>query len=38
MIAAIAIQHSVALATGNMRHFERIQRLGYPLSLHNWCV
>jgi tRNA(fMet)-specific endonuclease VapC len=35
MIAAIAIQQNLTLATGNTRHFERIQNLGYPLKLEN---
>jgi tRNA(fMet)-specific endonuclease VapC len=36
MIAAIAITHELTLATGNRRHYERIQALGYPLRLVNW--
>lgn len=36
MIAAIAIVHDLTLATGNTRHYERIQALGYPLRLVNW--
>jgi predicted nucleic acid-binding protein len=36
MIAAIAIRHSLVLVTGNTEHFERIQRLGFPLRLDNW--
>ena len=36
MIAAIAIQNSLTLVTGNTQHFERLQRLGYPLRLANW--
>lgn len=35
-IAAIAIQSSIPLVTGNTQHFERIQALGYPLRLDNW--
>jgi tRNA(fMet)-specific endonuclease VapC len=36
MIAAIAIQQNLALATGNMRHFDRIQHLGFPLVIVDW--
>lgn len=36
MVAAIALRHSLVLVTGNMKHFERILNLGYPLSLHDW--
>ncbi|MBI5305116.1 MAG: type II toxin-antitoxin system VapC family toxin [Chloroflexi bacterium] len=36
MIAAIAIQHRLTLVTGNMDHYQRIQKLGYPLRLENW--
>ncbi len=35
MIAATAIQNDIVLATGNTRHFERIVRLGFPLSIVN---
>jgi tRNA(fMet)-specific endonuclease VapC len=35
-IAALAIYENVPLVTGNIRHFERIQSLGYPLRLENW--
>ena len=35
-IAAIAIQANTPLVTGNTKHFERIQALGYPLRLANW--
>ncbi|MDR3635605.1 MAG: PIN domain-containing protein [Isosphaeraceae bacterium] len=38
MIAAIAITHGLELATGNTIHFQRIQQLGYPLTLTNWRV
>ncbi len=33
MIAAVALQHSLELVTGNTVHFQRIQQLGYPLTL-----
>jgi len=35
-IAAIAIREDAPLVTGNTKHFERIQALGYPLRLENW--
>jgi tRNA(fMet)-specific endonuclease VapC len=38
MIAAIALQHSLELVTGNPAHFQRIQQLGYPLVLANWRI
>jgi tRNA(fMet)-specific endonuclease VapC len=36
MIAAIALQHGLELVTGNTAHFQRVQQLGYPLTLANW--
>jgi tRNA(fMet)-specific endonuclease VapC len=36
MIAATAIQHELALATGNTKHFQRIRDMGYPLPIENW--
>lgn len=36
LIAAIAVRHGLALVTGNVRHFERIVQLGFPLQLDNW--
>jgi tRNA(fMet)-specific endonuclease VapC len=36
MIAAIALTHGLELVTGNTSHFQRIQQLGYPLTLANW--
>ncbi|MEM7532933.1 MAG: PIN domain-containing protein [Chloroflexota bacterium] len=36
MIAAIAIEHSLILATGNERHYQRIQSVGYDLKIVNW--
>jgi tRNA(fMet)-specific endonuclease VapC len=36
MIAAIAIEQGLELVTGNTTHFQRIQQLGYPLTLVNW--
>jgi predicted nucleic acid-binding protein len=36
MIAAIALQHGLELVTGNTAHYQRLQPLGYPLTLVNW--
>jgi len=36
MIAAIALEHGLELATGNTSDFQRVQQLGYPLTLVNW--
>jgi tRNA(fMet)-specific endonuclease VapC len=36
MIAAIALVHGLDLVTGNTAHYQRIQRLGRPLVLHDW--
>ena len=36
MIAAIAIRHDLTLVTGNLAHYQRIQKMGYPLRLDNW--
>ena len=36
MIAAVALKHNLELVTGNTTHFQRIQQLGYPLTLANW--
>jgi predicted nucleic acid-binding protein len=36
MIAATAIEHGLELVTGNTTHFQRVQQLGYPLTLVNW--
>lgn len=38
MIAAIAIINGLELSTGNTAHFQRVQQLGYPLTLVNWRV
>ena len=38
MIAAIALEEELVLATGNERHYQRIQHAGYPLELTNWKV
>ena len=36
LIAAIALEHNRELVTGNIAHFQRIVRLGYPLTLITW--
>lgn len=36
MIAAISLEHGLELVTGNSAHFQRVQQLGYPLTLANW--
>lgn len=37
MIAAIALRYDLLLITGNLRHYERIRKVGYPdLRLGNW--
>jgi tRNA(fMet)-specific endonuclease VapC len=38
LIAAIALEHGLELVTGNTAHFQRIQQLGYPLTLANWRI
>lgn len=38
MIAAIALEHGLELATGNTAHFQRVQQLGYSLTLVNWRI
>lgn len=38
MIAAVAITHGLELVTGNTTHYQRLQSLGYPLTLVNWRV
>jgi len=38
MIAAIAIQQGLILATGNIRHYQSIQHVGYTLKLTNWKI
>ncbi len=38
MIAAVALEHGLELVTGNTAHYQRIQQLGYPLTLVNWRV
>jgi tRNA(fMet)-specific endonuclease VapC len=36
LIAATAVFHGLTLVTGNLKHFERVQKLGYALELDNW--
>ncbi len=36
MIAATAIEHGLVLGTGNTKHYEQIQQIGFPLQLANW--
>lgn len=38
IIAAVAITHGLELVTGNTAHYQRVQTLGYPLTLRNWRV
>ena len=38
IIAAIALEHGLEMVTGNMAHFQRVQQLGYPLTLSNWRI
>lgn len=38
MIAAIAIENGLELVTGNTADFQRVQQLGYPLTLVNWRI
>jgi tRNA(fMet)-specific endonuclease VapC len=38
MIAATAILQGLELVTGNTAHYQRIQQLGYPLTLTNWRI
>lgn len=36
LIAATAIQNNLVLVTGNTKHYQNIQALGYPLLIDNW--
>ena len=38
MIAAIALDSGLELVTVNTSDFQRVQQLGYPLTLVNWRV
>ncbi|MGO8903639.1 MAG: type II toxin-antitoxin system VapC family toxin [Isosphaeraceae bacterium] len=37
-IAALAFRTGLELATGNTSHYQRIQQLGYPLTLVDWRI
>ncbi|MDZ7960571.1 MAG: hypothetical protein RMY34_22265 [Aulosira sp. DedQUE10] len=36
LIASIAIANNLILVTGNTKHYQNIQALGYPLVINNW--
>lgn len=36
IIAGIALTNELILSTGNIKHYQRIQYLGYDLKLENW--
>jgi tRNA(fMet)-specific endonuclease VapC len=36
LIASIAIENNLILVTGNTKHYQNIQTLGYPLLIDNW--
>ncbi|MBE9058661.1 PIN domain-containing protein [Sphaerospermopsis sp. LEGE 08334] len=36
LIASIAIENNLILVTGNTKHYQKIQLLGYPLQIDNW--
>ncbi len=38
IIAAIALENNLALSTGNISHYQRIQSAGYDLILDNWKI
>ncbi len=38
MIAAVALVHGLELVTGNTSHYQRIQQIGYSLTLVNWRI
>ncbi len=38
MIAAVAIRNGLELVTGNTSHYQRIQQLGYSITLVNWTL
>jgi predicted nucleic acid-binding protein len=38
MTAAIALEHGLGSGTGNTSHDQRVQQLGYPLTLVNWRI
>jgi predicted nucleic acid-binding protein len=38
IIVAIAIDNGLELVTGNTSDYQRVQQLGYPLTLANWRI
>ncbi len=36
LFAGTAIAHNLVLVTGNIRHFERVVALGFPLKITDW--
>ena len=38
LIAGVALYHNLVLVTGNLKRFERITALGFPLRLADWRV
>lgn len=38
IIAAVALENNLALSTGNISHYQRIQSAGYDLILDNWKI
>jgi tRNA(fMet)-specific endonuclease VapC len=36
LIAATAINEGIPLITGNLRHYERVQQIGYTLQIESW--
>jgi tRNA(fMet)-specific endonuclease VapC len=36
LIAGVAIANNLVLVTGNIKHFERVVGLGFPLKLADW--
>jgi tRNA(fMet)-specific endonuclease VapC len=38
MIAAVAITNGLELVTGKTAHYQRIQQLGYAITLVNWRI
>ncbi|MEN3001087.1 MAG: PIN domain-containing protein [Armatimonadota bacterium] len=36
LIAATALQHQLVLVSANVRHYQRVVEIGYPLKVVNW--
>lgn len=36
LIGATALQHGLTLVTGNFKHYQRFEAIGFPLRLDNW--